>query len=92
MTYHFNISLRKIPLVTNILNRPVKNEPVSFLNKKEEIPAQAKPVYSNIQSLEIYNTAGQLLKKVNSDLESYDILRRSKITSLIPGLYFIGFL
>jgi hypothetical protein len=60
---------------------------VNSLFKTEEI---AKPVLSNIQSLEIYNTTGQLLKKVNSNLESYDILRNSRrVAGLMPGLYFV---
>jgi N-acetylneuraminic acid mutarotase len=74
---------------TNFLNRNVQNGAAGSFSKKEEIPTSVITKVSNIQSLEIYNTAGQLLKKVNSDLESYDVLRNSKVAGLIPGLYFI---
>ena len=58
------------------------------LAKKIEI----KPEVSNIQSVEIYNTTGQLLKKVNSGLELYAVLRNGKVAGLMPGLYFVRIL
>ncbi|HMI78765.1 MAG TPA: T9SS type A sorting domain-containing protein, partial [Ferruginibacter sp.] len=68
----------------NFMNENFQQRSNDLQIKKEE-----KIDLPNIHSLEIYNPAGQLLKKINSDLESYAILKNSRAGALMPGLYFI---
>lgn len=66
---------------TNITINPVLKNNVKNLEQKKD--------FLNIYSLEIYNTGGQLIKKIKSNIETYEILRSNRASGLSPGLYFV---
>jgi hypothetical protein len=60
-----------------------KETNIKFLKKEEKYNV------SEISLMEVYNSAGQLIKTVNNSFGFYEILNASKISGILPGLYFI---
>lgn len=69
-----------------ISNKSIQSVPENNLNSVSKV---SDIIFPDIQLMEIYNASGQLLRKINSSISYYEVIKKSAGLGLIPGLYYV---